>query len=76
MAREGPKSLNLWALVGITYGLVILTTGVAIGGYYYYKSKETRTDQSEPDPTRRIMVGAVWVPVYTLQSTLTQVPPS
>jgi len=65
MAREGPKSLNLWALVGITYGLVILTTGVAIGGYYYYKSKETRTDQSEPDPTRRIMVGAVWVPVYT-----------
>lgn len=65
MAREGPRSLNVWGLVGITYGLVILTTGVAIGGYYYYKAKETPTDQAEPNPTRRIRVGAVWVPVYT-----------
>ena len=64
MARYGPRSLNVWGLVGVTYGLVILTTAVAIGGYYYYRSKQAPTDKSDPDPTRRIMVGAVWVPVY------------
>ena len=64
MSGRGPSSRNMWGLVGITYGLVMLTAGIAIGGYYYYKSKQAPTDQSEPDQTRRIMVGAVWVPVY------------
>ena len=65
MEREGRNSLNVWGLVGVTYGLVAITVVVAIGGYYYFKSQQTPTDQSEPDQTRRIMVGAVWVPVYT-----------
>jgi len=64
MSREGPSSRSMWGLVGITYGLVMITMAVAIGGYYYYKSKQAPADQSEPDQTRRIMVGAVWVPVY------------
>ena len=58
------RGLNVWGLVGVTYGLVIFTIVVAVGGYYYYKAQQAPTDQSEPDPTRRIMVGAVWVPVY------------
>ena len=62
------NGLNVWGLVGVTYGLVILTAGVAIGGYYYFRSKQAPADQSEPDQTRRIMVGAVWVPVYTSAS--------
>ena len=45
---------NVWRLVGITYGLVIATVLMAIGGYYYYLSQRDPADQSEPDPTRRI----------------------
>lgn len=58
------RSPNVWGLVGLTYGLVIFTIVLSAGGYYYFKSKQAPTDQSEPDNTRRIMVGAVWVPVY------------
>ena len=64
MANGDRNSLNVWGLVGITYGLVAITILVAVGGYYYYRSNQSPTDQSEPDQTRRIMVGAVWVPVY------------
>lgn len=64
MAHGDRNSLNVWGLVGITYGLVAITILVAVGGYYYYRSKQAPGDQSEPDQTRRIMVGAVWVPVY------------
>jgi hypothetical protein len=64
MASKDRNSLNVWGLVGLTYGLVIITMAVAVGSYFYYKSNEASTDQSEPDPTRRILVGGVWVPVY------------
>jgi hypothetical protein len=58
------RSLNVWGLVALTYGLVMFTIVLAGGSYYYFKSKQAPTDQAEPDNTRRIMVGAVWVPVY------------
>jgi hypothetical protein len=48
----------------VTYGLVILFTAVAAAGYFYYRSQVRPGDQAEADPTRRILVGAVWVPVY------------
>ena len=59
-----PRALNIWGLVGVTYGLVILTVAGSIGGYYYLRSKTPAASQTEPDDRRRIMVGAVWVPVY------------
>lgn len=64
MARVEKKPFNVLGLVVAAYGLVILTAVGAAAAYYYYKSKQAPGSQSEPDPTRRIFVGAVWVPVY------------
>lgn len=64
MAHADKKSLNILGLVAVTYGLVILTVVIAAASYFYSKSRQAPGAQSEPDPTRRIFVGAVWVPVY------------
>lgn len=58
------KDPRLGILAAVTYGLVILTTLLAAAGYFYYRSQIRPGDQADPDPTRRILVGAVWVPVY------------
>ncbi|MEP6961177.1 MAG: hypothetical protein ABI995_03820 [Acidobacteriota bacterium] len=62
--RPRPKSLNLWGLVGITYGLVIATAVLAIGSYFYFRASVRPGDQADPNPMRRIRVGTVWVPIY------------
>jgi len=58
------KNPRFGILAVVTYGLVILFTVLAAAGYYYYRSQLRPGDQAAADPTRRIMVGAVWVPVY------------
>jgi hypothetical protein len=62
---NSPKSLNVWGLIGITYGLVIATSVLAVASYFYFRSEIKPGDDADPNPMRRMMVGAVWVPVYT-----------
>ncbi|MEP7351925.1 MAG: hypothetical protein ABI824_01705 [Acidobacteriota bacterium] len=63
MDQTGRK-FNILGVVGITYGLVIFVTVVAVGGYYWARSKQGAINQGDADPTRRIMVGSVWIPLY------------
>lgn len=62
--RKDPK---IGFLVAITYGLVMLTTLIAVGGYYYMSSQmglETGISADQVGADRTVPVGAVWVPVY------------
>jgi hypothetical protein len=55
---------NLWGLVAVTYGLVIGTMLLAAAAYFYFRSEVPAGDAADANPMRRIMVGAVWVPLY------------
>jgi hypothetical protein len=48
----------------VTYGLVALTTLLAVAAYFYFRAGVRAGEQADPNPQRRIMVGTVWVPVY------------
>jgi hypothetical protein len=61
MQQRNPR---LGVLVAITYGLVIATTVLAVGTYYYFRASIQPGEQADPNPIRRMMVGAVWVPIY------------
>jgi hypothetical protein len=54
------KSPNLWILVGVTYGAVVVTTILALVGYH----RLAGTKSQEPERAGNISVGAVWVPMY------------
>jgi hypothetical protein len=54
----------MWGLVGLTYGLVAFVTLLSVAAYFYYRSAIPSTSQADPDPTQRMLVGAVWVPIY------------
>lgn len=56
--EKGPR---FGILVAVTYGLVILFTGLAVVAYFWTKPVG---DETEANPMRRMMVGAVWVPIY------------
>jgi hypothetical protein len=58
------KSLNVWGLIGITYGLVIATSVLAVASYFYFRSEVKPGDDADGKQLRRMMVGAVWVPIY------------
>lgn len=60
-----PRGLNVWGLIGITYGLVIATSVVAVASYFYFRSEIKTGDDADANPMRRMMVGAVWVPIYS-----------
>ncbi len=59
------KTLNVWGLVAITYGLVLATSVLAVASYFYFRSEVKPGDDADGNQMRRMMVGAVWVPVYT-----------
>lgn len=59
------KSLNVWGLVGLTYGLVLATSVLAVASYFYFRSEVKPGDDADGNQMRRMMVGAVWVPIYT-----------
>ena len=61
-SRPGPK---FGILVLLTYGLVFFFTVLAAAAYFYSRSEIQSGDQADPNPMRRMMVGAVWVPIYT-----------
>lgn len=49
----------------VTYGSVVLTLALAVGGYYFFLSRKA----PEPPPsnlsdTRTVQVGAAWIPAY------------
>lgn len=52
-------------LILVTYGLVMLITVLAGVAYFQSRSGIQSGDQADPNPMRRMMVGAVWVPIYT-----------
>jgi len=54
----------MWGVVAVTYGLVIVTSIVAIASYFYFRSEIRPGDDADGNPMRRMMVGAVWVPIY------------
>ncbi|MEO8097681.1 MAG: hypothetical protein ABI811_08260 [Acidobacteriota bacterium] len=58
------RRFNVWGLIGITYGLVLFTTVLAVGSYFYFRSEVKQGDQADPNPMRRIRVGSVWIPIY------------
>lgn len=58
------KKPHMAGLAFVTYALVAGTVLIAIGSYYYYMAQIAPGDQPEADPTRRMLVGAVWVPIY------------
>lgn len=58
------KPLNVWGLVAITYGLVLATSVLAVASYFYFRSGVKPGDDADGNQTRRMMVGAVWVPIY------------
>lgn len=60
--RQGPK---FGILILLTYGLVMLITVLAGVAYFQSRSGIQSGDQADPNPMRRMMVGAVWVPIYT-----------
>lgn len=60
-----PRTPNIWGLVAITYGLVIGTSVLAVASYFYFRSGVKPGDDADGNPMRRMMVGAVWVPIYT-----------
>jgi hypothetical protein len=59
------RAPNFGILVAITYGLVAFVTLLAVATYYYYRADIKQGDQADPNPMRRMMVGAVWVPIFT-----------
>jgi hypothetical protein len=59
-----PKKPNMMGLAIVTYSLVIGVTLLSVASYYFYLSRVTPGDNIEADQTRRILVGAVWVPIY------------
>lgn len=63
VSRKDPK---FGYLVAATYGLVIFTTVIAIGAYYYLSSRQDQTGSSldETGAGRTLPVGDVWVNVY------------
>ncbi|MEI9814474.1 MAG: hypothetical protein WDO18_18330 [Acidobacteriota bacterium] len=58
------KRPRIGILIAVTYGLVIGTMVLAIAGYFYYRADMKPGDQADVNPMRRMMVGAVWVPIY------------
>jgi hypothetical protein len=60
-SRQGPR---FGILVLLTYGIVILFTLLAAVAYFYTRSELQPGDQADPNPMRRMMVGAVWVPIF------------
>lgn len=62
MASHREFRFGLLALV--TYGLVFLFTGLAIGTYYYLDARREGGGQSDVADTRTVQVGAIWVPAY------------
>jgi hypothetical protein len=61
MARNRP---NIWALAGVTYGLVIATTLIAVGGYVYLRARMPNARQAEIEFPSTIAVGSAYVPLY------------
>ena len=61
--RKDPK---IGSLVMVTYGLVAITTALAIGGYYYLSShmQDAGVSQDQAGQDRLVQVGAVWVAQY------------
>lgn len=59
--RRDPK---FGVLVAITYGLVAFTTLMAVATYFYFRAEIKQGEQADPNPMRRMLVGAVWVPIY------------
>jgi hypothetical protein len=60
--RQSPR-FGILALV--TYGSVVFTLVVAVGGYYYLSSrKPPETAETRLGDTRTVQVGAVWIPAY------------
>ena len=61
--RQEPK---FGPLIFITYGLVAITTALAIGGYYYMSShmEGAGVSQDQAGRERLVQVGAVWVAQY------------
>jgi hypothetical protein len=55
---------KIWGLVLITYTLVIGTSILAVASYFYFRSEVRQGDSADPNPLRRMRVGAVWVPIY------------
>ena len=61
MQKRNP---NFGILAAITYGLVALVTLLAVATYFYFRANIKPDEQADVTPMRRIMVGAVWVPLY------------
>lgn len=61
MNQQNPR---IGVLAAVTYGLVIATIVLAAGTYYYYRASMQPGEQADVNPMRRMMVGAVWVPIY------------
>jgi hypothetical protein len=55
------KPPNVWILAGVTYGLVIVTTIIALLAYHYLLP---RTNREEPEKAGNIAVGSVWISMY------------
>src|SRR4051812_26450946 len=55
---------KIWGLIAITYTLVIGTSIIAVASYFYFRSEVRQGDAADPNPLRRMRVGAVWVPIF------------
>jgi hypothetical protein len=47
-----PNAKRLWILTGVTYGLVLATTILAVWAYYYLAAK-TQEDRAKPSVQRQ-----------------------
>jgi hypothetical protein len=65
IVTKSQKPPNVWGLIAITYGLVIATSVLAVASYFYFRSEIRPGDDADGNPMRRMMVGAVWVPIYS-----------
>ena len=59
-----PKKPHMMGLAVVTYTLVAGTILLSVATYYYYLAQVPAGDQIEADATRRMLIGAVWVPIY------------
>ena len=55
------KPTNLWKLVGVTYGAVVVVTIMALVGYHYMSSG---AKQDGPERAGNFTVGTVWISLY------------
>ena|SRR5258708_26689705 len=60
-----PKTIpRIWLVAGVTYGLVIATTILAVVAYRYLLPPPSSEQEAREKANNNVLVGGAWVPAY------------